>query len=48
MLATTPRRKPTRTLRRTARPVTEILRELVYLLHATRVIARPAKPPANR
>ena len=42
-LATKPRRQPSRPLRRPARPVTEVLRELVYFLHATRVVARPAR-----
>lgn len=43
MIATKPRRKPARKTGKETRPVTETLLELAYYLHATRVIARPAK-----
>lgn len=43
---TAPRRKASRKTRRApVRPVTEVLLEIAYHLHTTRVVARPA--PAN-
>jgi hypothetical protein len=41
--ATKSRRKTDRKSRRPARPVAEVLLELAYYLHTTRVVERPAK-----
>ena len=43
VIATKPRRKPAKKATRPARPVSEVLLELAYHLHASKVIARPAK-----
>jgi hypothetical protein len=45
---TAPRRKsPRKTRRAPARPVAEVLLELAYHLHTSRVIARPTPTPAR-
>ena len=43
MIATKTRRKPARKIKLPARPVSEVLLDLAYHLHTTRVIARPTK-----
>lgn len=49
MLATPPARRTTRSARRTStRPVPELLLELAYRLHATRVVGQqPARTPRD-
>jgi hypothetical protein len=40
-------RKPGKARRTTTRPVPELLLELAYRLHATRVVARPSVRPTR-
>lgn len=41
VIATKQRRKPSNKTAKPARPVTAVLLELAYYLHATKVVARP-------